>query len=149
MTDSPKLTELTTNLESLPRSSVIDRQVFATAIGTTHTTKVVTLQQSGADDLLLVIDFTKVGSAPSVVFTIQGVAFPNGPNAAPVVWKILDSAAVTATGVTLMKVSDSMAAVTNVVAQDILPDFFQVLCTHGSSPTGDACSYTITAIAAP
>ena len=144
-----KIIHIGTGTEPLPRSGVIDSQDFETAVGTTHTTPVVSTQQSGVDDLLIIIDFTKIGSAPSVVFTIKGVAFPNGPDGAPVVWTILASAAVTSTGVTVLHVSDTMPNVTNVTAQDVVPDFFEVVCTHGSSPTGDACKYTITAVLAP
>lgn len=138
-----KFLNLGISTEALPRSGVIFSGALVAA---DHNTPVVDAQQSGADDLVIVLDFHKVGSAPSVVFTIQGVCFPNGPDGAPVVWDILASAAVTSTGVTVYRVSDSMTAVTNVTAQDVVPDFFQVKCDHSNT---DTATYSITAILAP
>ena len=139
----PKRIGLGVSTEALPRSITIFTGALVAA---DHNTPVVDAQQSGCDDLIVVIDFHKVGSAPSIVFTIQGVCFPNGPDGAAVVWPILASAAVTATGVVVLRVSDSMEAVANLTAQDIVPDYFQVVCDHSNT---DTATYSITAVLAP
>lgn len=133
--------------EPLPRSGVLFPKQAVTA---SHTEEA-SLQQSGVDDLVVVIDFTKVGASPSVVFKIQGVMYPagdyEGPNSGTAVtWDILTSAAIIATGVVVLKVSDSMLAVTNLVANDIVPDRIRVVCTHTN---GDGTTYSISLVLAP
>jgi hypothetical protein len=133
--------------EPLPRSGILVKPGSYTADQTVE----LSLQQSGVDDLVIVIDFTKVGAAPSVVFTVQGVVYPAGDftgvgTGTAVTWTLIASAAVTSTGVTVLRVSDSMAAVTNQVGQDIVPDRIRVFCDHSNT---DACTYSVTAVIAP
>lgn len=139
--------------EPLPRSGLVFPKA---AVIATHTEEI-SLQQSGADDIAFVIDFTKVGAAPSVVFKIQGVVYPNGDfqgvppgggvgTGTAVTWDILTSAAIVATGVLVLQVSDSMVAVTNLVANAIVPDRIRVVCTHSN---GDVANYSISAVLGP
>jgi len=133
--------------EPLPRSGVLVPKADYSADQTVE----LNCQQSGVDDLVVIIDARKVGSAPSVVFTIQGVVYPQGDYTGPgtgtaVTWTILASAAVTATGVTVLRVSDSMTAVTNSVANDVVPDRIRVFCDHSNT---DILNYSVTAVLAP
>lgn len=135
------------NTEPLPRSGLIFPAVNVIA---THTEEF-SVHQSGADDLIIVVDFRKIGAAPSVTFKIQGVIYPSGDFTGPgtgtaVTWDILTSAAVVATGVAVLRVSDSMTAIANIVAQDIVPDRIRVVCTHGNT---DIANYSISAIFGP
>jgi hypothetical protein len=127
--------------EPLPRSGTLLALAHFTA---THTTEVLTVQQSGASNLLIAINFTKIGNAPSVVFKIQNVFHDDQGNI--FTQDLLSSAAVIATGVVALQVSDRITAVTNLAANDIVADFVQVVCTHGNS---DDCTYSIAAVLAP
>lgn len=134
--------------EPLPRSGVLFPKADVTA---THTEEI-SLQQSGADDVAVIIDFRKVGAAPSVTFKIQGVIYPQGDfngapgTGTPVTWDILTSAAIVATGVVVLQVSDSMVAVANLVANAIVPDRIRVVCTHSN---GDVANYSISLVLGP
>ncbi len=126
--------------EPLPRSGILYPSTPTTV---THTVEK-DIQQSGADDLIVVINFTKVGNAPSVTFKIQGVVYDDQGNA--ITWDILTSLAIAATAVVALKVGDSLVAVNNTVANDIVPDKIRVVCTHGNT---DACTYSLSLVLAP
>lgn len=76
----------------------------------------------------VIVDVTAVTATPSVVFTIQGKC--------PVSNKwydILVSAAITATGTTVLKVYPGIVAAANAAASDILPATWRVKHTHGDA----------------
>lgn len=85
--------------------------------------------------MILVIDATAVVATPSVVFTIQGV-----DPATSKTWDILASAAITATGTTILRVHPELAAAANSVAKDMLPAHWQLLCDHADA---DSITYAV------
>jgi hypothetical protein len=97
----------------------------------------------GGDTLIVVINVTAKGAAPSVTFIIEGVVYPDGPNGTPVAWTLLASAAVVAVGVVVLEVNPSGAAVANLVANKGVPDHFRVRTTVGNA---DSLTYSVTAV---
>ena len=83
---------------------------------------------------LFVIDVTAASATPSVVFTIRGIT-AEGNN-----YTILQSAAITATGVTVLKVHPSLTASANSVAKDILPGAIEVFADHADA---DSITYSV------
>jgi len=101
-----------------------------------------TATENGADQtgsnalgLHLVIDVTSVTLTPSVVFTIQGKDAASGKY-----YTILASAAITGTGTTVLRVYPGLAAAANTVANDVLPDTWRVIATHGDA---DSITYSV------
>lgn len=83
----------------------------------------------------LVIDVTAVTATPSVTVTIQGVDRLSGK-----VYTILASAAITATGTTVLKVGAGLTAAANLVANDLLPPVFRITVAHGDA---DSITYSV------
>lgn len=83
---------------------------------------------------LFVIDVTAVAATPSVVFNIDGVV-------AGVEYTIIDSAAITATGTTIIRVHPSLTAAANTIAKDILPQAVKISPIHADA---DSITYTVT-----
>ena len=75
---------------------------------------------------LFFINVSAASLTPSVVFTIAGVS-PAGTE-----YTILASAAITGTGLTVLRVSPHMAAAANTIAKDILPQAIKVTATHAN-----------------
>lgn len=84
-----------------------------------------------------IIDVTTIAATPSVVFKVQGKV----PGTSTY-YDILVSAAITATGTTVLKVHPGFLAVANTVANDILPRTWRVIATHGDT---DSITYSVTA----
>ena len=110
--------------------------VYPSAARTADPT-VVDLPNSTGRGLHLVIDVTAVTATPSVVFTIKGKDPVSGK-----VWTVLASAAVTATGTTILKVYPGLTAAANAAANDVLPPTWQVTAVHGDA---DSITYSVTA----
>lgn len=89
----------------------------------------------GAQGLTLVIDATAVTSTPSVTFAIQGVDRVSGKT-----WAILTSAAITATGTTVLRVSPHLTAAANTIAKEHVPPVIRVVATHGDA---DSITYSV------
>lgn len=87
--------------------------------------------------LIVVVDVTAIGAAPSVVFKIQGY----DPVSAKT-WDILTSAAVVATGTTVLKVFPGITTSANVAVSDVIPENFRIIATHGNS---DSITYSAAA----
>lgn len=85
--------------------------------------------------LHLVIDVTAVTLTPSITVTIQGVDRTSGK-----VYTILASAAITATGTTILKVFPAATAAANLVANDLLPPIFRITVTHADA---DSITYSV------
>lgn len=84
---------------------------------------------------LFFINVTAVSATPSVVFGIAGVS-PSGAST----YTILDSAAITGTGLTVLRVSPHLTAAANTVAKDILPSEIKVTATHADT---DSITYEV------
>lgn len=111
-------------------------EVYASA-ARTATPAVPRFYTPGAKGLHLVIDVTSITLTPSVVFTIRGYDEVSTKN-----WTILASAAVTATGTTVLKVYPGLTAAANLTANDVLPPVWEVLATHGDT---DSITYSVAA----
>lgn len=84
---------------------------------------------------LFYINVTATDATPSVVFTIAGVT-PNGS----AVYTILESAAITATGLTVLRVSPHLTAAANTIAKDMLPSDLKITATHADA---DSITYAV------
>lgn len=94
-----------------------------------------------AGSIVVTINVTAKGAAPSVVFSICGQDPVSGA-----FFTILDSAAVTGTGLTELAVSEHLPPTTNKCAQWPLAD--KVFITANPSNT-DSLTYSIGAVVAP
>jgi hypothetical protein len=82
---------------------------------------------------LFVIHVTAVTATPSVVFNIDGTSGDTS-------WTIIDSAAITATGTTIIRVHPSLTGAANTIAKDILPSSIMVTPVHGDT---DSITYSM------
>ena len=103
-------------------------------IATTNSPDIANL---GANGVHVVIDVTAVTATPSVVPTVQGKDPVSGKY-----YTLLVGAAITATGTTVLKVFPSATAVANLAANDIVPELFRVIMTHGDA---DSITYSVSA----
>ncbi len=83
------------------------------------------------------INVTAIGAAPSVVFNIEGLDPVSG-----VYYPILTSAAITATGTTVLRVYPGAANTANLSVSDYIPPQWRVRPVHGNS---DSITYSMTA----
>ena len=97
-----------------------------------------TFQTAGATSgLIVIIKVTADPAAASVVFTIKGV-----DPVTDATWDILASAAVTAVGTTVLRVSPHLTAAANLIAKDVVPAYFTVAAVHADA---DSITYSVTA----
>ena len=89
-----------------------------------------------AASLVLVIDVTVDDALASVVFNIDGLDVLTGNT-----WTLLDSAAITAVGTTVLRISPHLTASANTIAKDIIPPVIRVNPVHAD---GDAMTYSVT-----
>lgn len=90
-----------------------------------------------AGGLVVVIDVTAIVTTPSVVFTILGK-----DEVSAATWTILASAAVTATGTTVLQVHPTITAVANSKAAELVPALFTMTAVHADA---DSITYSVTA----
>jgi hypothetical protein len=81
------------------------------------------------------INVTAVTATPSVVFTIKGHDPISNTS-----YDILVSAAITGTGMTVLRVSEHLTAAANTIAKDMLPEAMSLLATHGDA---DSITYSV------
>ena len=86
----------------------------------------------------LIIDVTAISATPSVVFTIQ-----NRDPVSGVYYTVLASAAITATGTTVLRAFPGATAAANTVANFALGRTWRVNATHGDA---DSITYTLGAV---
>lgn len=98
--------------------------IFASAARTATSTATIA---AGSCAGLFFINVT-AASTPSVVFTINGVDPISGAT-----YNILTSAAITATGLTVLRVHPALTAAANTIAKDMLPAAISVTATHANS----------------
>lgn len=107
----------------------------AASVGVTGTD----YNSTNANGLILFINITAItGTAPTLTVTLQGRT-PLG-----FYYTILASAALTATGLTVLRVYPGLVAAANLVANDILPAGFRVVTAIGG--TTPAVTATISAV---
>jgi hypothetical protein len=89
----------------------------------------------------VVINVSAAADTPSVVFTIQGRDPVSGEY-----YTILASAAVTGTGVTILRAFPGATAANNTVANFLLPAVWRVLATHADT---DSITYSVSGTLLP
>lgn len=90
---------------------------------------------AGARQGFFVIDCTAITATPSVTFTVSGVDRVSGK-----IFTLLTSAAITATGTTVLRINDALTAAANTIAKDALPPVIRVTATHGDA---DSITYSM------
>jgi hypothetical protein len=79
----------------------------------------------------VVIDITSItGTAPTATFTVQGKDPKSGKY-----YTILASAALNAAATTVLRIGPALTAAANLVANDVMPRAFRVICTTGGTVT--------------
>lgn len=116
-----------------------NRVVFESAARTASPTPATIVSEFAQG--LFFINVTAVTATPSVVFTISGIS-PNGS----VLYTILVSAAITGTGLTVLRVSPHLTAAANTIAKDILPSALHIAPVHADT---DSITYSMHYIGMP
>lgn len=89
------------------------------------------LDNMSANSAHVVIDITSItGTAPTATFTVQGKCLVSNKY-----YTILASTALNATGTTVLKIGPGLTAAANLVANDVMPNAFRVICTTGGTVT--------------
>lgn len=96
--------------------------IFEKASRTATTSATLSVESSSG---LFFIDVTALTAGASLVFTIAGVSPTNSAS----VYTILASAAITGTGLTVLRVHPQLTASANLIAKDVLPASLKVTCT--------------------
>lgn len=85
--------------------------------------------------LVLVVDVTAITDTPSITVTVSGVDRVSGK-----VFTLLVSAAIVATGTTVLRIGPALTAAANLVANDLVPPVFRVAVAHGDA---DSITYSV------
>lgn len=109
-----------------------NQPIFASAARTATTSATISVESCEG---LFFINVTAASATPSVVFTIAGLS-PNGSAA----YTILESAAITGTGLTVLRVSPQLTAAANTIAKDLLPAALKITATHADA---DSITYSM------
>lgn len=111
-----------------------DRVIFESAARTaTHNSSDIPNRQGRG--LVVTIDVTAVSATPSVVFKIQAKDVASGKYR-----DVLESAAITAVGTTVLRVHPSLTAAANTIAKDMPGATYRILATHGDA---DSITYSV------
>lgn len=108
------------------------QEVFASAARTATATKTMACGSLGG---LFFINVTAASATPSVVFTIKGHCPISSTS-----YDILASAAITGTGLTVLRVHPSLTAAANTIAKDMLPSAVSITATHADA---DSIAYSV------
>jgi hypothetical protein len=108
--------------------------VFSLAARTATTTSR-DFKNDGGQGAIVTIDVTAATASPSVVFSIERKDPTSGKYAT-----ILDSAAITGTGTTVLRIHPELTAAANTVAKDMMPAIWRVKATHAD---GDSITYSV------
>jgi len=106
---------------------------YASAVYTATSTVDVVVEN--AHGLFIVIDVTLDAASASVVFNIDGFDTLSGQT-----WTLLDSAAVTAVGTTILRIGPELSASANTIAKEAVPPVIRVNPVHNDS---DAMTYSV------
>lgn len=108
---------------------------FASAARTATPTAFNGIADDDVKGMVVTIDCTAVTATPSVVFTLSGIDQLSGK-----VYTILVSAAITATGTTILRIQPSLTVSANLVAKDMVPSKWRIAPVHGDA---DSITYTV------
>jgi hypothetical protein len=89
----------------------------------------------GAHGLVVIIDVSAAAVTPSVVFNVDGY-----DSLSQKTWTLLDSAAITGTGTTILKVGPGLTNDANAVADDLIPPAVRIAPVHADA---DPITYTV------
>jgi hypothetical protein len=106
--------------------------IFASAARTATSESTIVCNRSSG---IFFINVTAVTATPSVVFTIAGV-----DPASSATYTILQSAAITGTGLTVLRICTHLTAAANTVAKDLLPQALKITATHADT---DSITYSV------
>jgi hypothetical protein len=109
-----------------------NQPIFASQARTATTSATISVESCEG---LFFINVTAAAATPSVVFTIAGLS-PNGSTA----YTILESAAITGAGLTVLRVSPQLTAAANTIAKDLLPAALKITATHADA---DSITYSM------
>ncbi len=101
------------------------------------TPDLVDVDMSRAHGMVVIIDVTAASATPSVVFNVDGF-----DPLSQKTWTLLDSAAITGTGTTVLRVGPGLTASANAVADDLIPAIVRIAPIHADA---DSITYTVTA----
>ena len=119
--------------------SMIRPEVVAYASAArTATPTAVTLPTGGNRGCHVVINVTAVTATPSVVPTIDGVDSVTGT-----AYNLLTGLAITATGITVLKIAPGIGTIANAAASDVLPNNIRLTMTHGDA---DSITYSVSVL---
>lgn len=99
------------------------------------------LDNEDGQGLIVIINVTAKGAAPSVVFTIRGY-----DPASDTVYDLLSSAAVVNVGQTVLQISPSLAVVANSRANTLVPE---QIVLHAAVGNADSLTYSVGAVLTP
>ena len=85
--------------------------------------------------LIVVIDVTLDPASASVVFTVRGVDHVSGST-----FNLLTSAAIAATGTTVLRITPDLTAAANLIAETLLPTTLRVFADHTDT---DSITYSV------
>lgn len=108
------------------------QEVFASAARTATVSQTMACGSLGG---LFFINVSAAAATPSVVFTIKG----HDP-ISNTTYDILASAAITGTGLTVLRVHPSLTGAANTIAKDILPAAITITATHADT---DSITYSV------
>ena len=83
----------------------------------------------------IIIDVTAATLTPSVVFTVQGKDLASGKY-----YDILDSAAITGVGTTVLTIFPAATGAANLTENNILPETFRIHAEHADA---DSITYSV------
>jgi hypothetical protein len=106
------------------------------SVARTTSPSVVDVDMGRAHGMVVVIDVTVALVTPSVVFNVDGF-----DPLSQKTWTLLDSAAITGTGTTILKVAPGLTASANAVATDMIPAIVRIAPVHADA---DSITYTVT-----
>ena len=89
----------------------------------------------GAHGMVVIIDVTAAAVTPSVVFNVDGY-----DSLSQKTWTLLDSAAITGTGTTVLRVGPGLTNAANTVADDLIPPAVRIAPVHADA---DPITYTV------
>lgn len=107
--------------------------VFASAARTATSTATFACESPAG---MFLINVSAVSATPSVVFTVKG----SDTSGSGVTYTILESAAITGTGLTVLRVHPQLTAAANTIAKDFLPPSISVTATHADT---DSITYSV------
>jgi hypothetical protein len=108
------------------------QSIFTSAARTATAESTIVCNRSSG---IFFINVTAVTATPSVVFTISGV-----DPISSATYTILQSAAITGTGLTVLRICTHLAAAANTIAKDLLPQALKITATHADA---DSITYSV------